>query len=398
MHINFRNKEPNSIVKSDEGCSQLFKNEKLGLDSYVMKFINAITKGDDDKFNDVREGVIGIVAPWGSGKSFFLNYLFCKIKTNYSVVYMDGSDYRNDENIELSVLKAIYKSNTVKEKLQKTAFNIVKNLGNYAVKKGISHFFKDEDNIKDILEEIGNKTINDFTDSFTENPQDKLKKELAKTAKDHPLIIIIDNLDRCDADFTLTFLTKIRNIFDIQNLLFIVAYDKMKIKDFIKQKFGEDSTSDFLRKYVSAEFYLPNFESSVINLIKHFYDEGKFDEMTGTSVAIDPTDKSDDQVKEKPLKYLAELYKNTALSFRMIEQIIKNSSRVVEQNKFYYKDDNKRITNLFCVYAKKYLYEDDYYKMFYGKKPNNTENECEENMYCEDFEEIQKQIELLCTE
>lgn len=394
MHINFRNKEPNTIIKSDYGCSQLFKNEKLGLDEYIKKFIKSFTKknsDDNENHGDIREGVIGVVAPWGSGKSFFLNYLFCKLKDKYSVVYMDGSDYRNSENIELSVLKAIYTSNTVKEKLQKTALNIFKSVGKIVAKKSMSYIFKDKDGIGEVLEEVSNEAIDDFVDSFMETPQDKLKRELSKTAKDYPLVIIIDNLDRCDADFTLAFLTKIRSIFDIQNLLFIVAYDKIKIKNFISQKFGENNTSGFLRKYISAEFYLPNFNDSVKHLIEHFYDECKFNTLI-TKEKTDSTDKSSDDAVNFPIKTLEERYKTTDLTFRMIEQIIKNSSRVVEQNKEDYESSYKNVSSLFYIFACKYIDEDSYYNKFYSKTLESSKcNNCEKTSDCE---KIQKQIEL----
>lgn len=407
MQVKYKNIEP-SQVRADD-CSKLRELDKLEMSAHVDRFINVIKKSDSQDIGklDIREGVVGVVAPWGSGKSFFLNLLFCKVKNNYSVVYMDGSDYRNDENIELAVLKAIANSNTVKEKLQKTAKSIFAktvNTAKFLSLKALSYSLKEEgvDELDGLLKNLGSETIDLLMNEMSESPQEKLKRELSHTAKDYPLIVIIDNLDRCDADFTLKFLTKIKEIFNIPNLLFVVAYDKEKIKNFVKQNFGDDGTTGFLRKYIAAEFYLPNFENKAKDIITHLY-KSKIECFINDS--IDSSDKSD--TSKNPIELLENLYKNTPLTLRMIEQIFNRSITVIQNNYKNYKDDHRKVADLFSVLACKYLDEDYYYNNFYKNydktktliffKQKSTDETSQRGKFKElpeDFSDIQKQIEL----
>jgi len=408
MQVKYKNIEP-SQVRADD-CSKLKELDKLEMSAYVDRFINVIKKSSSEDIGklDIREGVVGVVAPWGSGKSFFLNLLFCKVKNDYSVVYMDGSDYRNDENIELAVLKAIANSNTVKEKLQKTAKNIFAktvNTAKFLSLKALSYSLKEEgvDELEGLLKNLGSETIDLLMDEMSESPQEKLKRELSHTAKDYPLIVIIDNLDRCDADFTLKFLTKIKEIFNIPNLLFVVAYDQEKIKNFVKQNFGDNGTTGFLRKYIAAEFYLPNFENKAKDIIRHLY-KSKIECFIND--AVDSSDKSN--TSESSISLLEKLYKKTPLTLRMIEQIFNRSITVIQNNPSIYKNRHDEVANLFSVLACKYLDEDYYYNSFYKsydktKQPtffklfvnNEAEQQSELSELPEKFSNIQNQIELL---
>ena len=396
MRISYKNIEPSEERK--KGCANLEDLDKLHMQDLIGSFVCNITKNGNKK--EIRQGVVGIVAPWGSGKSFFLNLLFCKLKDTYSTVYLDASIYQHEENIKLVVLQSIIKSNSVSDKFieasKSSVRDIIKGGGKLLGNKLISSFFKKDSQLeafKELIEGTSGDFINNMVDSFEETPQEKLKYKLGKVTENHPLVIIIDNLDRCEADFTLEFLSKIKEVFDIKNILFIIAYDKDRVKNFIKQKYGDNSTIGFLRKYVSAEFYLSNFETDIGNIIKYFYENvgilNRVEEIEEMKKNNNQNYKIKDSgnpisIKDLPTYLLEELYKNSKLTLRMIEQIISRASVVIDKKtdeqlknkKIKIKQfelDYINLTKLFYVLWCKNVYEYKYYELFYTKSNKRKE-------------------------
>ena len=74
--------------------------------------------------------------------------------------------------------------------------------------------------------------------SETGNFSDRLKSLLKKHLKEKNLVIIIDDLDRCDVENTLQILALMKLFLDIDRVICIVAVDLTRLQQAWKQKYG----------------------------------------------------------------------------------------------------------------------------------------------------------------
>lgn len=82
----------------------------------------------------------------------------------------------------------------------------------------------------------------------------KTRDDLSKLAEEKPIIIVVDELDRCLPEYAITVLERLHHLFDRQeNIIVVLAIDKTRLSSAVHKVFGieRDSVPDFLRKYIS---------------------------------------------------------------------------------------------------------------------------------------------------
>jgi hypothetical protein len=73
------------------------------------------------------------------------------------------------------------------------------------------------------------------------------------------LLFLVDELDRCMPDYTISYLETIKHIFDVQGAIFIVAADRDQLESSAKAAFGVDiDVKEYFRKFFHRETSLPN--------------------------------------------------------------------------------------------------------------------------------------------
>lgn len=84
------------------------------------------------------------------------------------------------------------------------------------------------------------------------------KNCLAKIAEyNNPLVIIIDELDRCRPDYAVKVLETIKHFFDIDGLCFVLSMDEGQLKNSVQQLYGPLNFAEYMRKFVNYSFALP---------------------------------------------------------------------------------------------------------------------------------------------
>lgn len=93
-----------------------------------------------------------------------------------------------------------------------------------------------------------------------ESLYDDLQASLEKIIEqEKPLYIIIDELDRCRPDFALETLERIKHIFHVKNVKYILVYNEKIMKSIINKKYGIDINADkYLHKFVQKTYFLDN--------------------------------------------------------------------------------------------------------------------------------------------
>ena len=74
-----------------------------------------------------------------------------------------------------------------------------------------------------------------------------------------PVIFFIDELDRCNPTFAVRTLERIKHIFDIPNIVFVLSIDKSQLGNSICGYFGSDKfdAEEYLRRFIDIEYQLP---------------------------------------------------------------------------------------------------------------------------------------------
>lgn len=73
-----------------------------------------------------------------------------------------------------------------------------------------------------------------------------------------PMVIVIDELDRCRPDYAVRMLERIKHFFDIHGVVFIIASDGKNLPAAVKSQYGSEvAGEEYLRKFFDYEYMLP---------------------------------------------------------------------------------------------------------------------------------------------
>lgn len=104
----------------------------------------------------------------------------------------------------------------------------------------------------------------------------KLKSLLSATfgAESPRVIIFIDELDRCRPDFAISYLETIKHIFDVHGIVFVLAVDERQLQSVAAVLFGPHlSFPEYYRKFVQRTIYLPEPDKQGYSQLAQAYTE-----------------------------------------------------------------------------------------------------------------------------
>jgi len=102
--------------------------------------------------------------------------------------------------------------------------------------------------------------------------KEKLHKSL-NGASDLPVVIIVDELDRCRPDFAIKFLERIKHFFNVDGICFLIATDYENLPNAVESVYGSNVKGElYLRKFFDYEFNLlpPKPEDHAVYLFSKF--------------------------------------------------------------------------------------------------------------------------------
>ena len=225
---------------------------------------------------------------WGSGKTFFLTRLvkeYCKkiakgAIQNPVAIYFNAwkDDFLKDPLF--SVLGQITQADGLQQ--HKTILAEVKNAAKPLLAQTGLEFTKyllkgvvskvagiDIDELKDVfnlsLGDIMALEAKDLHISYKElcKSRDLLREKLVKLSQANwnithqPLVIIIDELDRCRPIFAIELLERIKHLFDVPHIVFLIGMDTNQFKKSLKAVYGDIDTQNYLLKFIDLKTMLP---------------------------------------------------------------------------------------------------------------------------------------------
>lgn len=186
---------------------------------------------------------IAIHGDWGSGKTSIMKTLAIQLnKSNATVVFFEPWKYENSDP-PLALVRTIINVLN-KNTLQKIGKNILYIAANAVSQKYLGVEVKD---VADFIE--GN--VRDV-ESFSEELEKILKKEL----QTKNLVIIIDDLDRCNVENTLLILAIMKLFLEIENCICIAAVDFKRLQQAWRVKYQIENDSDNGMEYLEKIFQI----------------------------------------------------------------------------------------------------------------------------------------------
>ena len=77
-------------------------------------------------------------------------------------------------------------------------------------------------------------------------------------AEDKPIILFIDELDRCRPDYAVDMLEVIKHVFDIENVKVVLVTNTKQLRAAINHRYGvEVDAQKYLDKFLKYSFALP---------------------------------------------------------------------------------------------------------------------------------------------
>lgn len=233
--------------------------------------------------------VISVEAPWGWGKTTFISMWKAQLETlGHTCLYFNAweNDFVEDPLIAfigeiskvLAEKKAKGKVKTRIKKLQGIAGKIVRRsiplaiqiatqglLSQDAVKKASDAVSINSDAIAGFASELVEEKIKQYEND--KNGILEFKKELASLAKSlseeenekAPLVFFIDELDRCRPDFSIALLERIKHIFSVEGVVFVLGVDRNQLEQSVRSIYGLETITDgYLRRFIDFSFKLPS--------------------------------------------------------------------------------------------------------------------------------------------
>ena len=249
--------------------------------------------------SDIDLSPMVIDGGWGTGKTEFCQKLIRLMQQqhpDYQPIYIDA--FRSDHSGEplLALLAEIIKACTPEDtdgqqSERKRLTREISKLVKFGIKTGanaLSHYFlkqsvddlaeefqqitSDEQEAKNVAETVTDVAakITDYTIDATveallkeqieaEKNLETLKACLKELAADKPIILFIDELDRCRPDYAVDMLEVIKHVFDIENVKVVLVTNTKQLRAVINHRYGaEVDAQKYLDKFLKYSFALPD--------------------------------------------------------------------------------------------------------------------------------------------
>ena len=254
--------------------------------------------------SDIDLSPMVIDGGWGTGKTEFCRKLIRLMQeqySNYQPVYIDA--FRSDHSGEplLALLAEIIKACTpedtgeqpseqrknITKKVAKAAGFVMKTVAKAAVghvlkqnmedlAEGMSQIINDEEEAKNAAATVAgaatilashsiDATIDATVEALlkeqieAEKNLETLKACLKELAADKPIILFIDELDRCRPDYAVDMLEVIKHVFDVENVKVVLVTNTKQLRAAINHRYGiEVDAQKYLDKFLKYSFALPD--------------------------------------------------------------------------------------------------------------------------------------------
>lgn len=221
--------------------------------------------------------VVGIDASWGKGKTTLINLWEKYLEQNnkdFNIIKFNA--WENDDSGSpllsfITELDNTFPDTELKKKVLEKGKQIIRKISWVALDK-VTQGIISEDTCK---EDNGNDLI--FKEKQRKKLKEDFKEKLSELSKDKKIIFFIDELDRCRPMYAIELLETIKHLFNIENCIFIIAWDKSQLSHSIKTVYGSGMDSEgYLKRFIDLDYQLP--EPDKVLYLKFLLEKEKLNE------------------------------------------------------------------------------------------------------------------------
>lgn len=330
--------------------------------------------------------VMAIDSKWGSGKTTFIKLWQHYLNSQETPsIYFNSweTDFSEDPLIsflgemDIDLKNLMGKGTKINEAWTKTksaGTQVAKRLIPATLKLGTMGVIDADEITESIVAETVGNISNDAIKIYTEQKQaisrfqKNLNKFVSELSSNKKLIIFVDELDRCRPSYAIELLERIKHLFNIEGIIFILALDKTQLSHSINAVYGKDMDSKgYLSRFIDFEYSIKPPHTS--KLIESVISELKINDfLSARSV--------NEYLKEEHIEFkkaINVLFTPLILTPREIKKTLSHiniSIRSTKDNEYIYPS-----LMIFLVLCKRYKNE------VYKKYISNTHDETEAISY-----------------
>ena len=233
--------------------------------------------------------VLSINSPWGTGKTTFVKMWHQDlINKEYPCIYFSAweSDFEKDPLVALlgeleasitTLVKDVDDKNR-KKKLGEKLEDIIKKAAPF-IAKGLVKKFTSSDEASEFTEKYVKNLIGTYEEqkNSLDEIRDTLKElvDILNEGRDDklPLIFFIDELDRCRPTYAIELLERVKHLFNVPGIVFVLSIDIDQLSQSVKTIYGTGMNANgYLRRFFDLGYNLkePDPEKFCNLLIKKF--------------------------------------------------------------------------------------------------------------------------------
>lgn len=219
--------------------------------------------------------VLAIDSPWGTGKTTFVRMLKAFLESKgFFCLYFNAweTDFTTDPLIAfLGEMDQLMKNHKPKwkalDKTKKIATLLAKRVLPVAGKIATGGLLDLDAFTEKALAELVSGSVADAVDAYSaeksliekfHNSLSESIKELQANNKKPELIVFVDELDRCRPTFAVQLLERVKHLFNVPNVMFVISLDKQQLAVSLSAVYGAGINSEeYLRRFIDLEYTLP---------------------------------------------------------------------------------------------------------------------------------------------
>lgn len=283
--------------------------------------------------SDIELSPIVINGDWGTGKTEFCLKTIKEIEHNNELkcIYIDAFNADSSDEPILTLISAIVSllpDTEIKNSIISTAIPVIKYASKVLLNAGTTIILKENaeklgegltDALKNETSTAIDATINNLLNAHekaTENIA-ALRESLEILSKQDPVIIFIDELDRCRPNYALKIIESIKHIFNVRNVKFVLITNIGQLSSSINKVYGDSiNASRYLDKFIGFKIDLPEFHR------KFNFDKNHNSVVYFTELA--KNDRLSVFLIDSYSAFISYLIENFRLSLRDVEKFVKH--------------------------------------------------------------------------
>lgn len=243
-------------------------------------------------FESADEGlVVSIDAAWGDGKTAFVRSWINSIEGSENLLPIYYDAYKNDFTSDafLSIAAAIQnklegtiekngakRSKELMEGLKRSTLKVAKESLKLASAVAVSNLSggllgaKTGEMIGDFLSDTLEFKAKERLEAHLKIEEnisyykESLSKILNSSKNSKKIVFFIDELDRCRPDFSMEVIEKVKHLFSVRGVIFVLVINKSQILNTISHSYGVSAKDSeiYLQKFIHIETVLPSLKRS----------------------------------------------------------------------------------------------------------------------------------------